>query len=1114
MKPRSRRKQSNTASSNSNGNTGNISLQHEQDGPNRVSNGHHQTQQPTKQARKPTNEEATLTAKNYRLAKELSDLRLRHRDETKAVTRLTMENMNLASRCREAMSHVSVLKRELVASQRRCVEMERVLKNSSQENLIDDGSSLKVDVSTPRREMNNTEEPITVHHNDDLITQNTAVGKGTSPKLRDRVSPSLSVSTSGNSNVKHSERGANSPLTMGRETEDEARKDASTIVHRRPLSPVPGFRPIPAMGGEPRPSSPRKDRLSLDRPPVSPRGDRTPVSPKGDRLISSPKGSHRPSSPRRDRRPSSPRNDRQPTSPRDQQPLPLNFHRLPSSPKTKNRPSSPKERRQPISVSTGHRHPSPQSAHGHLSLIEKPFLPRNNSRSLTHLGERGARPSASTPIPPQNINEQDIFNNKKQSMSLDISLPGDDKRRRSRGDKEDDVQSLQSVKKLDSLSELSQKNIPKRQKQNQSNIEAFDASFDTTFPPQFPSNSSGSFSSRVTENSSLNIAFDVPEAFSDPFFLGTMDMSLEVDDNNNSFSMESEDGAGNNSLYFGSVNGTAAVESQTQNSLTTKAPLSKSKIAVDEPQPSELLCIQQSRSHQKQKRNLPATVMEGQDSSTIDGDSKKMIHVRNNEPNDTILSDEKSVDAMHPINKIDLDIGNASMDRTADINRKISESSVLRQTEARTPQPSEHDNDDENLHGDEVKEALHTSNTPDKRAGNKENPNEKGFSTPPNHQSSSTPNQLHMEAESPNDISDDIPASTNPSRPTKRTGTSIARARYVAATIENFSTSSDLNHRNDTESVKNNSTVVASRLKEKPKVITNNLVSTQPESEKAIGPASAPSPSSSMNHGPSLVLKRLQQRKAKGKSSAEKKLSGRGVSGTVEKDQPSGSPLERTEINGNQAELDHSQISIDVSNEDVKTDIGTKAFPVSSTAPRTNSTQNSDIIPFDKETLRAEVKSKQINSRNQIRTSSLNVSKVTEAASTPVYSANRKDDTLSTSASVDLSSVAPRARASSPSLSRRSSNNISPHTIDEEIRRLDAIATAAPQLSNQLQQASSSSVASSFPKRRVRQPISYAEPTLNSKLRRGDTFFQKPSPEEGEHNRYRPKTPSSRNASL
>lgn len=82
--------------------------------------------------RKPTQDEAALTAKNYRLAKELSELRVRHRDETKAVTRLTMENMNLASRCREALSHVAMLKKELAMHQRRAAEALALQRQQSQ----------------------------------------------------------------------------------------------------------------------------------------------------------------------------------------------------------------------------------------------------------------------------------------------------------------------------------------------------------------------------------------------------------------------------------------------------------------------------------------------------------------------------------------------------------------------------------------------------------------------------------------------------------------------------------------------------------------------------------------------------------------------------------------------------------------------------------------------------------------------------------------------------------------------------------------------------------------------------------------------------------------------
>lgn len=44
---------------------------------------------------------------------------MRHREETRVVSRLTMENMNLASRCREAISQVAALKKELVVYQKR-----------------------------------------------------------------------------------------------------------------------------------------------------------------------------------------------------------------------------------------------------------------------------------------------------------------------------------------------------------------------------------------------------------------------------------------------------------------------------------------------------------------------------------------------------------------------------------------------------------------------------------------------------------------------------------------------------------------------------------------------------------------------------------------------------------------------------------------------------------------------------------------------------------------------------------------------------------------------------------------------------------------------------------
>ena len=48
-----------------------------------------------------------------------SDLRVRYREETKVVSRLTMENMNLASRCREAISQVASMKKEIVVYQKR-----------------------------------------------------------------------------------------------------------------------------------------------------------------------------------------------------------------------------------------------------------------------------------------------------------------------------------------------------------------------------------------------------------------------------------------------------------------------------------------------------------------------------------------------------------------------------------------------------------------------------------------------------------------------------------------------------------------------------------------------------------------------------------------------------------------------------------------------------------------------------------------------------------------------------------------------------------------------------------------------------------------------------------
>mmetsp|Transcript_8326 Transcript_8326/g.12895 ORF Transcript_8326/g.12895 Transcript_8326/m.12895 type:complete len:869 (-) Transcript_8326:157-2763(-) len=64
-------------------------------------------------------DKVALSQKNHRLAKELSDLRVKHREETKVVSRLTMENMNLASRCRQVISEAADLKRKLSGYEKR-----------------------------------------------------------------------------------------------------------------------------------------------------------------------------------------------------------------------------------------------------------------------------------------------------------------------------------------------------------------------------------------------------------------------------------------------------------------------------------------------------------------------------------------------------------------------------------------------------------------------------------------------------------------------------------------------------------------------------------------------------------------------------------------------------------------------------------------------------------------------------------------------------------------------------------------------------------------------------------------------------------------------------------
>jgi hypothetical protein len=62
------------------------------------------------------------------------------------------------------------------------------------------------------------------------------------------------------------------------------------------------------------------------------------------------------------------------------------------------------------------------------------------------------------------------------------------------------------------------------------------------------------------------------------------------------------------------------------------------------------------------------------------------------------------------------------------------------------------------------------------------------------------------------------------------------------------------------------------------------------------------------------------------------------------------------------------------------------------------------------------------------------------------------------------------------------STGSSSFVISEEMEKLDAIATGLPALREK--------------RRSVKQPISYAEPALNSKLRRGDVFFPKHTDDE------------------
>lgn len=67
---------------------------------------------------------------------------------------------------------------------------------------------------------------------------------------------------------------------------------------------------------------------------------------------------------------------------------------------------------------------------------------------------------------------------------------------------------------------------------NSSSLDAFEASFASTFPTTFSSSSSNDHHESTT--APLSIAFDVPE-FSDPFFLGALDMDNENMNGNNAF---------------------------------------------------------------------------------------------------------------------------------------------------------------------------------------------------------------------------------------------------------------------------------------------------------------------------------------------------------------------------------------------------------------------------------------------------------------------------------------------------------------------------------------------------------------------------------------------------
>ena len=73
-------------------------------------------------------------------------------------------------------------------------------------------------------------------------------------------------------------------------------------------------------------------------------------------------------------------------------------------------------------------------------------------------------------------------------------------------------------------------------------------------------------------------------------------------------------------------------------------------------------------------------------------------------------------------------------------------------------------------------------------------------------------------------------------------------------------------------------------------------------------------------------------------------------------------------------------------------------------------------------------------------------------------------------------------KSNSASISPDEEKNVSGrNTISEEMRELDALANGPH----------SRALKSNVRRRAVKQPISYAEPSLSSKLRRGDVFFAK-----------------------